>query len=469
MNVLLIMTDEQDGRRMGCMGWPKVHTPNLDALAQRGVIFENTYCDSPLCVPSRASFVTGRRVSEIHCWDNASPFDDAWQTWGHRLEDQGVHVQTFGKLDFVRPCGDHGFARDFQPCYRDHGDIFGLMRNPVRQRTGAQARRDRAGPKQNSTQYDDAVQQETLEWLRSDRPKDSEPWLLWASYVKPHFPHFAPPEFYDLYNADEVELPPISEEHLENLNRLNKDLRYHFEVEELPDRDTWVRNIIGYHALISYIDHNVGELLQTLGDEGLADDTLIVFCSDHGEMLGAHGMWWKCAPYEPSVRTPLIMAGPGIEPGQRVSTPVDNVDLFPTLVEATGCQLTEVDATLPGESLLPLAGGKSDSHRDYAFSQYHGHGVSSGWFALRRRDYKYIHYQGYGAELYNLADDPEEMHDLSGLVEHQQRMTDFDALLHELVDPAQVDADAKADQAARLEWIRHNMPKEQFDNKLAGE
>jgi len=119
--------------------------------------------------------------------------------------------------------------------------------------------------------------------------------------------------------------------------------------------------------------------------------------------------------------------------------------------------LTEVDATLPGESLLPLASGKSDSHRDYAFSQYHGHGVSNGWFALRRGDYKYIHYHGYGAELYNLADDPDEMHDISDQPEQQERMTDFDALLHELVTPAQVDADAKADQAARLEWIRHNM------------
>ncbi len=465
MNVLLIMTDEQDGRRMGCMGWPNMHTPNLDALAQRGVIFENTYCDSPLCVPSRGSFVTGRRVSEVHCWDNASPFDDAWQTWGYRLEDQGVHVQTFGKLDFVRPCGNHGFERTFQPVYRPYGDVYGLLRDPVRQRAGAHRRLQAAGPREDCTPFDDAVQEKALEWLHSEVPHTGQPWLLYVGYVKPHFPHFAPPEFYNLYNPDEVEPPLVSEEHLENLNQLNKDLRYHFEVEDLPDRDTWIRNIIGYQALISYIDHNVGELLQTLEGEGLAEDTLVIFGSDHGEMLGAHGMWWKCAPYEPSVRTPLIVAGPEIRPGQRVSTPVDNVDLFPTLVEATGCQLTEVDATLPGESLLPLASGKSDSHRDYAFSQYHGHGVSNGWFALRRGDYKYIHYHGYGAELYNLADDPEEMHDISDQPEQQERMTDFDALLHELVDPAQVDADAKADQANRLEWIRHNMPQEQFDGR----
>ncbi len=469
MNVLIIMTDEQDGRRLGCMGWPQVQTPNLDALAQRGVVFENCYCDSPLCVPSRGSFVTGRRVSEIHCWDNAAPFADEWQTWGHRLSEQGVEVVTFGKLDFVCPCGDHGFTRTFQPGYRPYGDVYGLLRDPVQQRAGASRRLERAGPKEDCTPFDDAVQEKALAWLRSEEPHNGKPWLLYVGYIKPHFPHYAPPEFYDRYDPAEVELPSVTAEHLENLNQLNKDLRYHFEVEELPSEETWVRNVIGYHALISYIDHNVGELLDTLAAQGLADDTLVIFGSDHGEMLGAHGMWWKCAPYEPSVRVPLIIAGAGIKPGKRISGPVQNVDLFPTLVEAAGCELAESDASLAGESLLPAASGQDGQHRDYVMTQYHGHGVSNGWFALRRGDYKYIHYHGHGVELYNVATDPEELQDLAGMVEQQERVREFEALLEGLVDPAEVNANAKADQAARLKWIEQNMPREEFEKKLAGE
>jgi choline-sulfatase len=464
----MIMTDEQDGRRMGCMDWPKVHTPNLDALAENGVLFENCYCDSPLCVPSRGAFATGRRVSEIHCWDNASPFDDSWPTWGHRLEEQGVQVQTFGKLDFVEPCGDHGFKRVFQEVRRPFGDVYGLYRDPVRQRRNAAQRLDKAGPRERATSRDDAVQEKVLDWLRSDVPRSGDPWILYVGFVSPHFPHVAPPEFYNLYDPDDVELPHVTQDDLDALNPLNKDLRYHFEVERLPDRDKWVRNVIGYHALISYVDHQLGQLLQTLDDEGLADDTLVIFGSDHGELLGAHGMWWKCAPYEPSVRVPLIMAGPGVDAGRRISNPVQSIDLFPTFVEATGCQLTAADADLPGESLFPAVMGEEFGHRDYAFSQYHGHGVRNGWFALRRGEYKYIHYHDHGCELYNLSDDPEEFEDLSAQPDQQYRIAEFDELLHSLVDPGKVDADSKADQAARLEWIRENMPEEEFQKATGG-
>jgi choline-sulfatase len=202
---------------------------------------------------------------------------------------------------------------------------------------------------------------------------------------------------------------------------------------------------------------------------GLADDTLVIFCSDHGEMLGSHGMWWKCAPFEPSIRTPLIMAGPDLQSGLRVTAPVENADLFPTVVDAAGCELADADATLTGESLMPVARGQAGRKRDHAFVQYHGHGVSSGWFALRRGDYKYIHYHGHGAELYNLADDPGELHDLCGRPDQQHRVGEFDALLRSMVDPAQVDAQARADQGARLEWIGRNMPGDDFERKLAGE
>jgi len=226
MNVLLIMVDEMDGRKMGCAGWEglgqgHIHTPNLDALAERGVIFDSAYCDSPLCVPSRASFVTGRHVHDIHCWDNGSPFDDSWETFAHRLQEQGVPVTTFGKIDLVEPCGDHGFERTEFDRHREIGDICGLYRDPLCRRIGARERLAKAGPKDISGCQDEQVYNRSIEFLRSSEAKDG-PWMLWSSYTNPHFAHYAPPEFYDLYPEDEVAFPAVGDTNM--LNRLNRDL-----------------------------------------------------------------------------------------------------------------------------------------------------------------------------------------------------------------------------------------------------
>lgn len=470
MNVLLIMVDEMDGRKMGCAGREgagrgHMHTPNLDALAERGVIFDSAYCDSPLCVPSRASFVTGRHVHQIHCWDNGSPFDDSWPTFGHRLEEQGVPVTTFGKIDSVRPCGDHGFERTFEPGMREIGDICGLFRDPLCRRAGARERLDRAGPRDISGNVDEQVYERSIDFLRSSEAKDG-PWMLWSSYRNPHFAHYAPPECYELYPEDEVQFPPVGD--TGRLNQLNRDLRYHFEVDELVDEDVWMRNIRGYHGLISYIDAFVGGLLEALEEEGLADDTIVIFTSDHGEMLGSHGMWWKCAPFEPSVRVPLIIAGPGIREGERVERPVGQVNLFPTIVEAAGCELTEDDADLPGVSLLPLAReGDDDGLPNVVLSQYHAHGVRSGWFLARKDDLKLIHYHGYGHEMYNVREDPDEMNDLAADPDSHYQLSSLDGMLHGLLDPDVVDTTAKADQSARRDWVREQLGEEEFEAQVA--
>ncbi len=464
MNVLLIMVDEMDGRKMGCAGWEGMHTPNLDALAQRGVIFANTYCDSPLCVPSRGSFVTGRHVHHIHCWDNGAPFDDSWDTFAHRLQQQGVPVTTYGKIDLVEPCGSHGFDRTEFDKHREIGDICGLFRNPLARRVGAHERLEKAGPKEMAGNRDEQVYQRSLEFLRSPEAKDG-PWMLWSSYVNPHFPHFAPPEFYDLYPEDQVEFPEVGDPG--RLNQLNRDLRYHFEVDRPVSEEVWVRNIRGYHALISYIDSFVGGLMQALEDEGLADDTIVIFTSDHGEMLGSHGMWWKCAPFEPSVRVPLIIAGPEIAGGQRVERPIGQVNLFPTIVEAAGCELTDADADLPGVSLLPVARDGDDSALPKTvLSQYHAHGVRNGWFMVREGDLKLIHYHGYGHEMYNVREDPDEMNDLTADPQAQHGFSGLDGRLHELLDPDIVDTTAKADQAFRLEWVRERLGQEEFEAQV---
>ncbi|MGI5820283.1 MAG: sulfatase-like hydrolase/transferase [Armatimonadota bacterium] len=471
MNVLLIMVDEMDGRKMGCAGWEglgqgHIHTPNLDALAERGVIFEDTYCGSPLCVPSRASFVTGRHVHDIHCWDNGAPFNESWATFGHRLEQQGVPVTAHGKMHFVEPFDDHGFQRTFEADRRKSiVDICGLFRDPLCRREGARERLRRAGPKDISGNVDERVFERSVEFLRSSEAQDG-PWMLWSSFRHPHFPHFVPEQYYDLYPESEVEFPPVGD--ISRLNQLNRDLRYHFEVEELVDEETWIRNVRGYHGLISYVDDFVGGLMDTLDDQGLADDTIVIFTSDHGEMLGSHGMWWKCAPFEPSVRVPLIIAGPDVRPGERVERPVGQVNLFPTIVDAAGCELTEDDEDLPGVSLLPLArDGDDDDLPKVVLSQYHGHGVRNGWFMVRRDEHKLIHYHGFGHEMYNVSEDPDELDDLTRDPDSHHKLASLDGMLHDLLDPDVVDTTAKADQAARRDRLRDTLGDEEFDATVA--
>lgn len=461
MNLLLIMVDEMDGRKMRCAGWEGIHTPNLDALAERGTIFENAYCDSPLCVPSRASFVTGRHVHDIHCWDNASPFEECHETFGHRLEQQGVPVTTFGKMHFVEPFEDHGFRRTFEAAAQEIGDVCAGFRNPMCRRRNARERLERAGPKDISGNVDEQVYERSVEFLRSPEAQDG-PWMLWSSFRNPHFPHFAPEEYYDLYPEDEVELPPVGDTN--RLSQLNRDLRYHFEVEEIVDEETWLRNVRGYHGLISYVDAFVGGMMDTLDEQGLADDTIVVFTSDHGEMLGSHGMWWKCCPFEASVRVPLIVAGPEVAQGQRIEQPVGQVNLFPTIVEAAGCELTDRDADLPGASLLPAARGDDDGDLpDVVLSQYHAHGVRNGWFMVRKDDLKLIHYHGYGHEMYDVSADPEEMDDLGLDPDVHNKLAGLDGMLHDLVNPDVVDTTAKADQEARRDWARDVLGNGQFE------
>ncbi len=465
MNVMLIMVDEMDGRKMGCAGWEAIHTPNIDALAERGTIFENAYCDSPLCVPSRASFVTGRHVHDIHCWDNTSAFDESWETFGHRLERQGVPVTALGKMHFVEPFDDHGFERTFEAAPQETGDICAGFRDPMCRRRNARERLEQAGARELSEHVDNEVHSRSIDFLRSSEAKDG-PWMLWSSYRNPHFPHFAPEEYYDLYPEEEIELPPMGD--TKRLNQLNRDLRYHFEVDEPVDEETWIRNVRGYHALISYVDHFVGELMAALDDEGLADDTVVIFTSDHGEMLGSHGLWWKCAPFEPSVRVPLIMAGPDIEKGERIERPVGQVNLFPTIVDAADCELTEEDEDLPGASLLPVARGDGeDDLPDTVISQYHAHGVRNGWFMVRRDELKLIHYHGYGHEMYDVSEDPDEMRDLARDPQSHNQLARLDGTLHDLVNPDVVDTTAKADQEARLDYLRERVGNDEFEQMVA--
>lgn len=447
-NVLLIMSDEHRPDALGCADHPMVQTPTLDRLAADGTRFTSTYCSSPLCTPSRASFATGRYVHEIGFWDNATPYDGEPRSWGHHFGDNGVDVTTVGKLDF-KPGVDDGFDDQRLASHRRIPDINGLYRDPPIQRENARDRIHASGPAPDDDiwyrEREDATTAEAIDVLESKAASDDEGWVLNVNYLVPHFPLQVAAEYYDMYPTDEVDLPidnPAHDDH-----PILEELRHHFDGRDI-DEAVLRRTRAAYYGLCTALDDYIERLLTALDRLGLADDTLVIYTSDHGEQLGDHELWWKCCMYEPSVGVPLVLRGPGIESSATVDSPTSLLDLVPTMADAVGI---EPDPAWRGRSLLPVAKGKQQADPDRTvFSEYHAHGVSRGMFMLRRGQYKYVYYPDNPDQLFDLETDPTEINNLATDPEHEQLRAEFEANLRELVDPDAVDERARHDQANRL-------------------
>lgn len=442
LNVLLIMSDEHRRDAMGCSGHPVVQTPYLDNLAREGTRFTNAYCNSPLCIPSRASFATGRHVHEIEYWDNDKPYSGTPNSWGSYLDERGVKVVTIGKLHFD-PSKTNGFMDQRYP--RQTGnDPAGLYREPVQKREQARSRFEEAGSGDSWVQSTELETQAAIDFIANEAGQQESPWVLWLNYLPPHFPLIAPPSFYDLYPEDRVDLPydyPSKEHH-----PAMEELRNHFDGRNL-DESILRRTRAAYYGLVTYIDNQIGRVVQALKQSGLAENTLIVYTSDHGELLGDHELWWKSAMYEQSVGIPLIMAGPTIARNAVRSDPISLIDLAPTIAEAVG---VAPDPVWQGRSFLSVAQGQEYRPvSESILSQYHAHGVSHGIFMIRKGRFKYIYYPSFPAQLFDLDADPLEMHDLSTVSDYASIMAELHAELIRRVDPDAVGQRALANQRER--------------------
>lgn len=452
MNTLLLMSDEHNRRMLGCAGHPLVRTPHLDALAARGVRLTDAYCNSPLCVPSRASFAAGRYVHDLATWDNASPYEGIPPSWGARLAEAGHPVTTIGKLDFRGGEYPDGFADQRLAKQRgEKGDLLGLFRDPVVKRPASRQRALEAGVGESALiRQDRAVTTAATEWLTGEAPQTDAPWTLYVSWTAPHFPLIVPQEYFDLYPLADIDLPEQGDAYLAGLHPVVQQLRWHFDVDE-PIAEGQQRICrAAYYGLCTFLDEQVGRVLDALERSGQAENTRIIYVSDHGEMLGEHGLWWKCAMYEGSVGVPLIAAGPDLPRGRTLGTPASLVDLFPTILHGAG---VPVPGGLPGRSLWPILGGPEDLDREI-FCEYHGHGTPGAAYLLRAGSLKYVHYVGYRPQLFDLADDPGERHDLAPDVRHAGALATFEARLRAIVDPEGTDRRAKADQSRRLGALR---------------
>ncbi|WP_424988667.1 sulfatase-like hydrolase/transferase [Microbulbifer sp. S227A] len=454
-NLLVILSDQHQARAMSCAGHPVAQTPNLDALAARGTRFTNAYTPSPICVPARAAFATGRYVHDIGCWDNAMPYTGTPRGWGHALQDKGVRVESIGKLHYRKDDDDAGF--DVSHIAMQVVDGVGMVWGSLRKEEdrvfhqGVRMMGDYIGPgESNYTRYDRAVTDRTCDWLAGARD-DDEPWCLYVGLVAPHHPLVAPQEFYDLYPLDTL---PADKLHPRDGYRqhpwIEKQAASMIAEDGWKDEEERRTAIAAYYGLTSWMDHNVGRIVEALRASGQFDDTTIIYSSDHGENLGVRGLWGKMNMYEESAGIPLIVApAPSTAPagGEVCATTASLLDVSETIID-------HFDATLPGErparSLYDIARQENDTDRA-VLSEYHAIGAVSGAFMLRKGDWKLIEYVGFDPELFNLREDPEETVNLAQDPRHADTLSALRDELGKICDPQAVNARAFADQETMIE------------------
>lgn len=453
-NLIIIMSDEHNPKMLGCYGGGLVQTPNLDRLSAAGTRFSAAYCNSPVCIPARASFATGRYIHQIGFWDNADPYDGSVTSWHHRLRENGNRVPAIGKLHFRSSEDDNGFSEEIIPMHviERKGDLMGLVRENLPRRGGSWKMAGMAGPGESSyTFYDREIAAKAQIWLREEAAKyQDRPWVLFVSFVAPHFPLTAPPEhFYRYYLDNALPWPKLYDLDQRPDHPYLKEYGASFAYDEHFDtKDKVRRAIAGYMGLCSFLDENIGKVLQTLDECGLRNETRILYTSDHGDNLGARGVWGKSTMYQETAGVPLILAGPGVREGAVCDIPVTHVDVYPTVLEAVGLPLTQDELTFPGRSLFSIL----DEHPRgrIAFSEYHGMGSTAGVFMIRHGQYKYTYYVAYPPQLFDLKSDPEELRDVAGDPAYGSILSECHAKLLSICNPEAVDSRAKRRQAEQL-------------------
>jgi choline-sulfatase len=452
-NLLFILSDEHSRRVLGCYGHGMIRTPNLDRLAGSGVRFSDAYTNSPICVPARAALATGRYVHRIRFWDNGIPYDGSIPSWHHRLRDAGHEVVSIGKLHFRSADDDNGFTEEVMPLHvvEGIGDPLGWLRDPLPVRRAALRLANDAGRGDSSyQQYDDRITAAAVDWLKGRAGgSGGKPWVLFVSLVCPHFPLIARPEWYDLYPEDKVPLPALYE-----AAERQPDHPYIAAIRECQvydkafDEVKLRRALAAYFGLVSFVDHNVGKLLDALEASGLAGTTRVLYSADHGDNLGTRRLWGKSTMYVEAAGVPMILAGPEVPAGLVCREPVSLVDVFPTVVAGAGLAPHDEDRGLPGRSLFEVVRGAGP--RRTILSEYHATGAATGAFMIRQGPFKYVHYAGMPPQLFDLDSDPQEARDLAREPGYAGLVADCEAALRRVVDPDAADALAKADQRARI-------------------
>ena len=421
-NIILIMGDQLNHRFLPWSGNSVVQAPNFTKLAKRGTVFKNIYCNYPICAPSRYSMLTGLLPHSISAWDNAAEFSSAIPTIGHALTLSGYETILCGKMHFVGPDQKHGFSErlvtDIYPA--DFAWVPNWNDGPRNAPTGISMKAViEAGHCQRSLQldYDDEVEYFAKQKLFDLRRRPTQdPFFFCISFTHPHSPFTAPQNFWDLYQPSDIDMPRVGEIPFEKLDTHSKWLYYSHGRDQAKVNNEDIRNARhAYYGMISYLDSKVGNLINILDSLSFERETLIIFCSDHGEMMGERGMWFKQTFFEDSVRVPFFIGGSAWKSNLQESEQLGSlIDLVPTLLEVSGSGKYWASA-LAGKSLLPNNTNGSTS----VISEYSDMGVCAPCRMIRKGDYKYWVTHGHESQLYDLAKDPYELNNISGSVLYQ--------------------------------------------------
>lgn len=449
-NLLVIMSDEHQSRALACASHPFVKTPNLDWLAARGIRFTDAYTPSPICVPARAAFASGRYVHDIRLWDNAMPYTGKPRGWGHALQDSGIRVESIGKLHYRHEEDPAGFDVEHIPMQvvNGVGMVWGsIRREDERVRKEGRMLGPYIGPgDSNYTKYDTAVTERANEWL-AQAAERGDPWCLYVGLVAPHFPLIVPQEYLDLYPLDSLpDFKLHTKDGFKNHPWVVKQNHALLGDDGFESDEERKLAAACYFALCTFLDDNIGKIMDALESTGQLDDTTVIYTSDHGDNVGARGLWGKSNMYEESVAVPLIVAEPN-GPVGTCSTPVSLLDVSETIIQHFGATL---EGDRPGRSLYEIAAQPENPNR-VIFSEYHAVGAVSAAYMLRKGDWKLIHYHNFAPELFNLAEDPEETRNRAADPDAAQALADLENELRHICDPAAMNDLAFADQDAMIE------------------
>jgi len=460
-NILILMADQMAAPALPFYGHALVQAPHLERLAAEGVVFESAYCASPLCAPSRAATVSGQLPSRTGAYDNAAELAASVPTFGHYLRSMGYYTCLCGKMHFVGPDQLHGFEErlttDIYPA------DFGWTPDWERPEERPSWYHNmlsivQAGTCQTSNQldFDEEVAFHAVRKIYDmARAGDGRPFCLFVSFTHPHDPFAIPQEYWDRYNHDAIDLPAVPPFPAGALDPHSRRVHHVCDLGRYRQTKERVRRARhAYYGAISYVDDKVGQILRALEGAGLAEDTIILFTSDHGEMLGERGLWYKMNFFEWSARVPLVIHAPSRFAPRRVASHVSLLDLLPTLVElAAGRPVPDLAAPVDGHSLVPFLQGEQGAGHDTVSGEILFEGAVAPCFMMRRGRFKYVYSTPDPEQLYDLAADPHELQNLAGLSEFEPVRRQFHDEVVERWDAQAIHQEVVASQRRRLQIV----------------
>ena len=455
-NILFIQADQLSASILPAYGNAIAITPHLDELAARSTVFESAYTNFPLCAPSRFSMMSGRLASRIGAYDNGAEFPSSVPTVAHYLRHLGYHTCLIGKMHFVGADQLHGFEErltgDIYPAdfgwSGDWTEISQAHSNDTRSFSGA-------GPCTRNVQMDydeEVVHRAERKIYDLKRGSNERPFFLLVSLTHPHDPYQCCYEHWERYRHDDIDMPRVERPAPDDIDpySLRLLIQYGLDNHDLSEANIRIARH-GYYGSVSYLDDLVGRLLNVLRVVDLADNTIVVFTSDHGDMLGEHGLWYKKTFFENSARVPLFIRTPHHDQHSRVTQNVSLVDLAPTLLSFAGSNpdVLAVDA-LDGNNMHDLMAGNESPWPDTAYSENLAEGAMSPILMVRKGPFKYISSDIDPPQLFDLANDTDECNNLAEDPAHQATRNSLATLAIECWNSQTLSTEVKASQRRRL-------------------